>query len=59
MKKYEYITPNINVRILHVEKNVLAGLSIVSGPADNSEVLSKDIDLDNEDVDDGSNVWED
>ncbi len=59
MKKYDYITPNINVRILHVEQRLLAGLSIVSGSADNSEVLSKDIDLDNEDANNGSNVWED
>lgn len=61
MKKNKYITPGTYVRILHVEQSLLAGLSIVDGtPADGSEVLSKDIDFDDDEgVRGSSGIWED
>lgn len=59
MKKNEYITPKTGVRILHIERSLLAGLSIEEGYADESEVLSKDADFDDDNLDGDKGVWED
>lgn len=59
MEKKDYIVPRTRVRFLNLGEGLLAGLSIGSGNADNSEVLSREANFDDEDNDVGKGVWED